>query len=114
MFDWRAVKQVARDIVHNTMGYPCLYQSGSNAPVPCTVRRHSKTAFIGDDLEDFSPGLLSQINRVVVDLRQVPDPKRNATLTFLGADGLPLAEVPVRKIETVTPQGEFYVMCEVK
>jgi hypothetical protein len=103
--DWRATKQETRDIVHNTMGYPCVYNDGT-VPVSCTVRHHRKTAFIGDDLEDFSPGILSQINRVVVDLREVPTPKRNATLTF--DDGT------VLKIETVTPQGEFYVMCEVK
>lgn len=112
--DWRAVKQEARDIVHKTMGYPCVYQDTVSGPINCTVRRHRKTAFIGDDLEDFSPGLLSQLNRVVVDLREVPSPVRNGTLTFVDAEGTPLPEVPVYKIEMMTEQGEHYLMCEVK
>lgn len=103
---WRTVKQAARDIVHNTMGYSCVYQNGTESPVRCVVRHHRKTAFIGDDIDEFSPGLLSQINRVIVDLREVPNPKRNATLTF--DDGT------VLKIENTTPQGEYYMMCEVK
>lgn len=111
---WRAIKQEARDIVHQTMGHPCVYQNGANPPVSCTVRHHLKTAFIGDDVEDFSPGLLSQINRVVIDLREVPSPARNATLTFVDELGDPIAGLPVLKIDTTTPQGEHYMMCEVK
>lgn len=112
--DWRAVKQEARDVVHSTMGYPCVYVDGANDPVPCTVRAHRKTAFIGDDLvSDFSPGLLSQINRVIVDLREVPNPKRNATFTFVDAEGTPLPSIPVYKIEVTVDQGEHYMMCEV-
>jgi hypothetical protein len=111
---WRAIKQEARDIVHQTMGHPCVYNDGVNLPVDCTVRHHLKTAFIGDDVEEFSPGLLSQINRVIVDLREIPNPVRNATLTFVDALGVPLAGVPVLKIDTTVPQGENYMMCEVK
>lgn len=103
---WRAVKQAARDIVHKTMGLCCTYRYDDETPVPCTVRHHRKTAFVGDDIEEFNPGLLSQINRVIVDLREVPNPRRNATLTF--EDGT------VLKIETTVQQGEYYVMCEVK
>lgn len=103
--DWRAAKQEARDIVHSTMGYPCIYAEVGGLTISCTVRHHRKTAFIGNE-EDFGPGLLSELNRVLIDLREVPSPKRNATLTF--DDGL------VLKIETTTPQGENYVMCEVK
>lgn len=112
--DWRAVKQEARDVVHQTMGYPCVYQYGSDDPVNCTVRHHSKSAFIGDDTDEFSPGLLSQLNRVIVDLREVPSPQRNATLTFVDNMGVPLPQVPVKTLLTTNPQGEYYVMCEVK
>lgn len=106
MIDWRAVKQQARDIVHKTMGYPCLYDDGVNAPIECTVRQHLKTGYVGDDVDEFSPGYLSQLNRVIIDLREVSDPKRNATLTF--TDGT------VLKIETTVPQGNNYMLCEVK
>lgn len=103
---WRTVKQAARDIVHGTMGHCCVYRFEDESPIRCTVRHHRKTAFVGDDIDEFSPGLLSQINRVIVDLREVPSPKRNATLTF--DDGT------VVKIEATVPQGEHYMMCEVK
>lgn len=111
---WRAVKQEARDIVHKTMGHPCVYVHGANPPVNCTVRHHSKSAYIGDDTDEFSPGLLSQINRVIVDLREVPSPQRGATLTFVDDLGIPLTNVPVLTLLTVNPQGENYAMCEVK
>lgn len=114
MMDWRAVKQEARDTVHKTMGYPCVYQHGADAPVNCTVRHHRKSAFIGDDTDEFSPGLLSQVNRVIVDLREVPSPQRGAMLTFIDDEGVPLPDEAVLTLLTFTPQGEYYVMCEVK
>lgn len=103
---WRDIKQETRDLVHETMGLTCVYLSGVDDPIDCTVRHHRKTAFIGDDVEEFSPGMLSQINRVIIDLREVENPRRNATLTF--EDGT------ILKIETTVPQGEYYMMCEVK
>lgn len=111
---WRAIKQEARDIVHKTMGYPCVYNDGANPPIDCTVRLHKKTAFIGDDVTDFSPGLLSQVNRVIVDLREVPNPVRNATLTFVDEDGVALPSIPPVRIDTTVHQGEHFMMCEVK
>lgn len=111
---WRATKQEVRDIVHQTMGHRCLYQLGVATPVSCTVRHHSKSAYIGDDTDEFSPGLLSQINRVIVDLREVPSPARGATLTFVDDLGVALPNVPVLTLLTVNQQGEHYVMCEVK
>ena len=111
---WRATKQSARDITHKTMGHPCVYRFGTDEPISCIVRHHHKTAFIGDNTDEFSPGLLSELNRVIVDLREVPAPKRNATLTFVDDLGVPLAHVPVLTLLTFTPQGEHYVMCEVK
>ncbi len=102
---WRADKQQARDIVHATMGYPCTYVFQSLTIADCVARHHRSTAFIGSD-DEFAPGLLSQINRVIIDLREVPEPKRTATLTFTDT-----GEVVV--LMTFTPQGEHYVMCEV-
>ncbi len=110
---WRAVKQSARDIVHKTMGHPCVYQYGVADPVNCTVRHHSKSAYIGDDTDEFSPGLLSQLNRVIVDLREVPSPQRGATLTFVDELGVVIPHAPVLTLRTINPQGEHYVMCEV-
>lgn len=103
--NWRAVKQEARDTVHKTMGYPCVYQHGVSAPVSCTVRHHRKSAYIGDDTLEFSPGLFSEINRVIIDLREVPSPQRGATLTFTTGE--------VLKLMTFVPQGENYVLAEV-
>ena len=97
---------LSSDIVHETMSFPCVYDDGVSEPIDCTVRLHRKTAFIGDDIEEFSPGILSQISRVILDLREIESPVRNATLTF--TDGL------VLKIDSTTPQGENYIMCEVK
>jgi hypothetical protein len=103
---WRDIKQETRDIVHETMGLPAVYDDGSDEPIECSVRHHRRTAFIGDDIEDFSPGILSQINRVILDKREIESPVRNATLTF--DDGT------VLKIDVIVQQGENYVMCEVK
>lgn len=100
--------------MHQTMGYPCRYADGSNPPIDCTVRHHSKSAFIGDDVEDFSPGLLSQLNRVIIDLREVPSPARNATLTFLDELGQPLSHLPVLKLDTMVSQNDNYVVWVVK
>lgn len=103
--DWRAVKQEARDIVHVTMGYVCTYTHGATVIPDCIARHHKKSAYIGNDGDEFSPGYFSQIERVIIDLRQVPSPARGATLTFLNGDVLTLM--------TFVPQGENYVLCEV-
>ena len=103
--DWRAIKQEARDIVHGTFGYSCIYSDDTVTIPDCTARHHHKTAYIGDG-DEFAPGLLSELNRVIIDLRQVPNPKYLGTLTFL--NGLVLT------IQNVTDQEENFVMCEVK
>lgn len=111
---WRTVKQSARDVVHATMGYPCVYKYKTTEPINCVVRHHRKTAFIGDDTDEFSAGLLSQLNRVIIDLRQVPSPQRGATLTWVNEAGTAIPNEPTLELLTFTPQGEHYIMCEVK
>lgn len=103
--DWRAIKQECRDTVHNTFGYTCTYSDGAVIVPDCIVRHHHKTAYIGDG-DEFAPGLLSELNRVIIDLRQVPSPKTGAILLFL--DGT------ILKLLNVTHQEDNYVMCEVK
>lgn len=104
-FDWREVKAESRAIVHETMGRPAWYSDGMSPPVEITVRYHMKSAFIGDDIEEFSPGMLAQIQRVLVHESEVPMPRKGATITLL--DGL------VLRVETSDKQGEGYIMCEV-
>ena len=103
--EWRAIKQECRDLVHNTFGFSCTYVSGATVIPDCIVRHHHKTAYIGDG-DEFNPGLLAELNRVVIDLRQVPSPKTGDSLIFLNG--------VVLKILNTTHQEENYVMCEVK
>ena len=47
-FDWRAVKQEARNIVHDTMAVPALYLTEPNgSALPVTVRVHTRFAAVG-------------------------------------------------------------------
>lgn len=83
MADWRDKRKLVADIVHGTMGIPgCTYQSGANPPITCRVRHHSESTYTGDNLENFSPGLYADFQRVIIALSEVPDPKKNATITL--------------------------------
>ena len=104
-FSWFEQKQKARDIVHKTMGVTGLYSDDRECNVPVTIRYHRKSAYIGDDFSEFSPGHFSEINRVVIDLREVT-PKRGGTV-FIESMMITL------KIENFTRQGDHYVLCEV-
>jgi hypothetical protein len=108
--NWAEIKQEARDQVHATMGVDAYYtpNGGVEQEDPITARLHQKSAFIGDDLDsDFSPGLLSQIDRVILDTREVPDPSRGDKLRF------PDYQDVVIRIENRVWQAQHKVMCEV-
>lgn len=107
MFNWAEQKQKARDAVHGTLGVFALYSDEQVREVPITVRLHRKSAYLGDDYSEFSPGLFSQINRVIIDLREVT-PKRGATVRIPEFDDITV------EIENYHRQGEYYVLCEVK
>lgn len=108
MINWAEIKQQARDAVHDMFGVDGLYTDLVVSDVPIKVRLHRKSAFIGDAYEsDFSPGLFSEINRVIVDLREV-SPKRGGKIT------IPDFENVTVTIENVLEQGEYKALCEVR
>lgn len=105
--NWAEIKQQARDTVHQTMSVPGLYTDTLQTDLPINVRLHRKSAYIGEDFDEFSPGLFSQINRVIVDLREVT-PIRNGRIRIPD-----FGDVTV-KIENVQNQGESFALCEVR
>ena len=106
-WNWAQAKQAARDAVHRTFSVPGVYADNETMDTPISVRLHRKSAYIGDDYDQFSPGLFSQINRVIVDLREVT-PKRGGTIR------IPDFEDVVVEIENYNFQGEHYALCEVR
>lgn len=84
MADWRDKRKLVAGIVHKTMGIPdCIYrQAGTGSPVSCRVRFHSESNYTGDSLENFSPGLYADFQRVILALSEIPEPKKNDTITF--------------------------------
>ncbi len=107
MFNWAQQKQKARDAVHGAFGVFALYSDDETTETPVTVRLHRKSAYIGEDYSDYSPGLFSQINRVIIDLREVT-PKRGGLVRIPDFDDITV------EIESYLRQGENYVLCEVK
>ena len=105
--NWALVKQKARDAVHGTFSVPGFFTDASNVDLPITVRLHRKSAYIGDDYDEFSPGLFSEINRVIVDLREV-SPKHGGQITIPDFGGVEVT------IENVQHQGENKALCEVR
>lgn len=104
--NWAQQKQKARDTVHKTFSVPGFYSDDTVTDQEVTVRLHRKSAFIGDDYDEFSPGLFSQINRVIVDQREVI-PKRGSTIR------IPDFQDVVVNIENYKEQGEYKLLCEV-
>jgi hypothetical protein len=108
VINWSEIKQQARDAVHDTFSVDGLYTDLVVTDVPIKVRLHRKSAFIGDAYEsDFSPGLFSEINRVIVDLREV-SPKHGGQITIPDFGGVEVT------IENVQHQGENKALCEVR
>lgn len=105
--NWAQIKQKARDAVHGTFSVPGFYTDSGNTDLPISVRLHRKSAYIGDDYDEFSPGLFSEINRVIVDLREVT-PQRG------GVVRIPDFEDVEVTIENYRTQGEHYALCEVR
>ncbi|MDC8457825.1 hypothetical protein [Marinobacter sp. DS40M6] len=68
---------------------------------------HRKSAYLGDNYNEFSPGYFSEINRVIVDLREVT-PERGAVIRFPDFEGIEVT------VENYNPQGEHYALCEVR
>lgn len=100
------VRQKARDALHSAMSVTGLYSDDEHTDLEVSVRLHRKSAYIGDDYDQFSPGHFSEINRVIIDLREVT-PKRGATIQ------IPDFNVTVQ-VENWLDQGEFKALCEVR
>jgi hypothetical protein len=105
--NWADVKQKARDRVHQTFSVPGIYTDLTLVDYPIMVRLHRKSAYLGDSYDEFSPGYFSEINRIIVDLREVT-PERGATVR------LPDFQDVTVVIENYRKQGEHYALCEVK
>lgn len=105
-FDWSAHKQKARDAVHNAFKWEALYNDQSETDLPVNVRFHNKSAYLGNDLDSFSPGYFADIDRVIVDSREVT-PTKGGTFTFSDPDN------SVVTIDSFKRQGEYYILCEV-
>lgn len=106
-WNWAKTKQKSRDTVHKTFSVPAFYSDVNVSEVEILARLQRKSAYIGDDYDEFSPGLFSEINRVIVDLREVT-PLRGGTLRF------PDYQDIVVTIENMNKQGEHYALCEVR
>ena len=105
--NWAAIKQSARDTVQKTFSVPGFYSDTTLVDVPIMVRLHRKSAYLGDSFDEFSPGYFSEINRIIVDLREVT-PERGATVR------IPDFEDVTVVVENYRRQGEHYALCEVK
>jgi len=84
-----------------------FYSDTTLVGIPITVRLHRKSAYLGDSFDEFSPGYFSEINRIIVDLREVT-PERGATVR------IPDFEDVTVVVENYRRQGEHYALCEVK
>ena len=108
---WAAIKQQARDAIHQTMGVQAFYTpvaTGVESATPITARLHQKSAYIGDDYDgDFNPGVFAQIDRVILDTTEIPDPKRLDQIRFPDYDNV------IVYVENRVFQGQNRVMCEV-
>lgn len=112
--NWASTKQRARDKVHNTFAVDALYTPVSELdneayePVTVQARFQQKTGLMNDDYDgDFNPGLLGQINRVILNTSQVTSPARGDKLVF------PDYENTEVQIENWVWQGQYRVVCEV-
>ncbi len=90
---FRQLKASVRQIVHSTFGEPnCTYTFAGDLPVTCTIRFHQQSQFNGDPIEDFSPGRFSDFKTVIIDTKQIPNPRKNA-LILIQTPGLPSIEL---------------------
>lgn len=105
--NWAQTKQKARDAVHGTFSVPGFFTDSQVTDQEIRVRLQRKSAYLGDDYNEFSPGHFSEINRVIVDLREVT-PTRGATIRIPDFENVEVT------IENYNRQGEHYALCEVR
>lgn len=105
--NWAQTKQKARDAVHGTFSVPGFFTDSQVTDQEIRVRLQRKSAYLGDDYNEFSPGYFSEINRVIVDLREVT-PTRGATIRIPDFENVEVT------IENYNRQGEYYALCEVR
>jgi len=105
--NWAQIKQKARDAVHGTFSVPGFFNSATVTDQEITVRLHRKSAYLGDNYDEFSPGYFSEINRVIIDLREVT-PVRGDMIRIPDFENVEVV------IENYNRQGEHYALCEVR
>ena len=104
---WAETRTMTRAIVHETFGLSASYlaPAGGALIAGITVRWHTRTMRHGDlDREGF-PQVQEDINRIVIDTTQVPEPVRNGLVT--------LADGRIYAIDFVLPYDGRFASCDV-
>lgn len=80
---WADIRKAARRVTHATFSLPAVYRSADgNTETQCSARLHSEKKVFGDlDREGFARMLEDQ-NIVVLDIREIGTPEKNATVDF--------------------------------
>lgn len=81
--NWFATKAKMHQDVHGTFSVPATYRAaGSLVDVPINARLHTRREVIGDlDREGFTQ-VVQDVNRVVLDVTEVPNAGRLDRITF--------------------------------
>lgn len=109
---WQETKKSCRALIHQGFSWSAFYSDEDRLNVPCSVRHHRKSQYIGEDYQDFSPGAFAELNRVIVDTDEIK-PRRGGKIRIEGEtnpDGSDL----VLQIENFEDQGQQYLLCEVR
>ena len=104
---WAETRAAARDTVHATFGLSASYLAPGGGPLTSgiSVRWHTKTMRHGELDREGYPQVQEDINRIVLDILEVPDPQRNALVT--------LSDGRIYAIEYVMPFDGRYAPCDV-
>lgn len=84
---WQEVRTAARDLVHEVFAANANYFApGSAVPVPCNVRRHTRTVLQGDlDREGYAQQF-EDVDRIVIDTQEVASPARRGRVVMANGD----------------------------
>lgn len=104
---WADIRSAARETVHENFGRTASYLAPAGGMLidGITVRWHTKVLRHGDLDREGYPQVLEDVNRIILDIRQVPDPLRNGLVT--------VPDVGTFAIEYVLPFDGFFAPCDV-
>lgn len=86
-FDFGETKALVRQVVHDTMALPGLYQDGSmEAPVELRVRFHTKIHRVGDMIDQGWAEVVEGVNRLILNKAELDEkgvlPIRGGTVSL--------------------------------